>query len=82
MKRTIIFEETWKTQHRVIVDSLDDNYLEAILDDIEHTADVDESIYQLENAGIDIISIERDYDEDGDGCEIYDVYETPKDELE
>ena len=82
MKRTIIFEETLKIQHQVIVDCDDDDYLDNVLDDIEHTIDVDEAIYGLENAGINIESVNENYSEDGDGCEIYDVYETPESELE
>ena len=82
MKRTIIFEEVVKTQHQAIVEIDDDDALDEILDNMPWIGSFDEGLEYLENEGVDVIQYNRDWFEDGDCCEVTDVYETNEDELD
>ena len=75
MKYAVIFEETVKHQHQVILDCEDEEALEDALYGADHGMYFDYILSKLLNNGAKIVDIERDYYVDCDECEYYDAYE-------
>ena len=73
MKREIIFEETVKYQHRIIVEYNNEEELDEALDHTEGCHNLDECIEAIEKI-LPIDVVDENYSEDVDGIEYYDDY--------
>lgn len=73
MKRAIIFEETVKVQHRIIVDYENEDQLDEAISNTEGLNDLDDCVDAID-AVIHVCSIDENWAEDSDGLEYYDDY--------
>lgn len=80
MKRSIIFEETVKVQHLIIVDYDNEDELDEAIQATEYCQNFDDCV-DIIGKYLTIHSTTEEYSVDGDGIEYYDDYVTPEYEL-
>lgn len=80
MKRSIIFEETVKIQHLIIVDYDNEDELDEAIEATDHCQSFDDCV-DIIGKHLNIHSTTEEYSVDGDGIEYYDDYATPEYEL-
>ena len=80
MKRSIIFEETVKMQHLIIVDYDNEYELDEAIKATDHCQNFDDCV-DIIGKYLNIHSTTEEYYVDGDGIEYYDDYVTPEYEL-
>lgn len=80
MKRSIIFEETVKIQHLIIVDYENEDELDSAIEAIDHCQSFDDCV-DIIGRRLSIHSATEEYCVDVDGIEYYEDYVTPEYEL-
>lgn len=80
MKRSIIFEETVKVQHLIIVDYDNEDELDEAIEATDYCQSLDDCV-DIIGKHLSIHSVTEEYSVDGDGIEYYDDYATPAYEL-
>lgn len=73
MKRAIIFEETVKVQHRIIVDYENEDQLDEAISNTEGLNNLDDCVDAIDSV-VHVCSVDENWAEDSDDFEYYDDY--------
>ena len=73
MKRSIIFEETVKVQHRIIVDYENEEELDKAIANTEGCDNLDDCVDAIDSI-VHVCQVDESWAEDSDGIEYYDDY--------
>ena len=77
-QRSIIFEETVKIQHRIIVNYEDEEELDEAIRNTENCKNLDDCIEAIDEI-IEVCQVDENWAEDTDDFEYYDDYPTELD---
>lgn len=73
MKRSIIFEETIRVQHRIIVDYENESELDKAITNTEGCDNLDDCIDAIDSV-VHVCQVDELWSEESDGIEYYDDY--------